>query len=160
MSCDCVNTVISIASELINDLDNDSSLSASYISSWLRSNIGKLNNLISTSFELDNSMEFTPCMDDNQKDIYKDVFFCHYWSLQAKANLGAAAYSLIEVAEGDSKVRVASKTDNAKVFAGLVKDCQSNLKDMARFYKLNKCLPKSISSATTNMYLYSRENDN
>lgn len=160
MSCDCINTATSIAEEIVMDLDNDSSLSVSYITSWIRNNVGKVNNMLGVSFELDNNLEYTPCIDNNVKDIIKNMYICHYYNLQAKSNLGASAFDVIEVRDGDSVGRVANKTDKAKVLATIAKQCSEDLAEVIKFYKANRCLPMSISSATTSMYLFSRDDDN
>jgi hypothetical protein len=159
MSCDCINTVTSIADEIISDLDNDSSLSTSYVATWVRNNVGKVNNLIGTSFDLDENLEYTPCVDQNIKDIIKWLFICQYYKNAAKSNLGASAYDWSEVREGDSVVRRVSKNEIAKTFLQLSSQCSEDLKDLIKYYKVNSCLPASMSSATTNMFLYNRVDD-
>ena len=159
MSCDCVNTITSIADEIISDLDNDSSLSTSYVATWVRNNVGKVNNMLGTSFELDENQEYTPCISQDVKDIIKHLYQCNYWSMQAKANLGASAWNVTELIEGDNKIRVASKTDNAKILTSMAKDCNAELLNIIKFYKTNHTLPSSLSSWNSPMDLYERTDD-
>jgi hypothetical protein len=159
MSCNCTNDVTTVAGELLNDLDNDSSLTVSYLSTWLQNNVGLLNNLIGTEIEIDENSEFSPCLTDDQKVLLKGLYICHYWSQQAKANLGASAYTPLEVRDGDRMGRFASKTDNAKIFTTMAKDCNTNLLLMVKSYKQGQVIPMSMSAHDTNMYLYPRIDD-
>lgn len=159
MSCDCANTITSIAGELIDDLNNDSSLSASYLSSWLRNNIGKLNNVIGTSFTIGSDDEITPCINDDQKDIFKQLYICWYYQFKANSNLGASGYEVLEVRDGDSVVKVASKTEIAKTYLTIAKTCNENITFLIKYYNKYRALPKSMSAFDTNQYLYSRQDD-
>jgi hypothetical protein len=140
-------------------LDNDSSLSTSYVATWIRNNVGKVNNLVGTSFDLDENLEYTPCINQSIKDIIKHLYVCHYWSMQAKANFGASAFDITELREGDNTIRLSNKTDNAKIFSSMAKDCNVELMNIIKFYKANSVLPASLSSFNSPMYLYSRTED-
>lgn len=152
------NTVESIAAEIILDLDNDSSLSASYVQSWLVGNIGKLNNSIGSNIQMVCD-GFSPAPTDDQKDIFKWLFTCKYYANLAKNNLGAAMYDWSEVSEGDSTIRRVSKNEIAKTYNVMAKQCEESLKDAIKYYKTNNALPRSQSAYDTPMYLFSRIND-
>lgn len=152
------NTVESIADEIILDLDNDASLSSSYVQQWLMGNIGKLNNAIGGSITVDCS-EFNPLPNDDQKDILKWSFICNYYSNLAKNSLGAAAWDFSEVSEGDSTIRKASRNEIAKSYNEMAKQCKLSLKETIQYYKTNNSLPRSLSSFDTNQWLYSRVSD-
>lgn len=152
------NTVENIAQEIILDLDNDASLSVSYVQLWLIGNIGKLNNAIGTNIQL-SCNDFNPLPTDDQKDILKWYFTCRYYANLAKNSLGAAAYDFSEVSEGDSTIRKVSKNEIAKTYNTLAKQCEESLKEVIKFYRMNNALPRSQSSFDTPMYLYSRVND-
>jgi hypothetical protein len=158
MSCNCTNDVTTVAGELLNDLDNDSSLTVSYLSTWLQNNVGLLNNLIGTEIEIDENSEFSPCLTDDQKVILKNLYICHYYAQQAKANLGASGW--IKVEEGDNRVTKTSPTENAKVFFNLAKECNANILQIVKSYKQGQSIPTSMSAHDTNQYLYPRVNDN
>lgn len=153
------NTVTDIAQEIISDMDNDSSLSISYISTWLRDNIGKLNNSIGASFKINELLEFTPCINNDEKDIFKWLFICQYYANQAKNNLGASMYDWSEIKEADSVVRRVSKNEIAKTYLQLSSQCKESLKQIILYYKTNRALPRSLSSYNSPMWKYDRVND-
>lgn len=153
------NEINTIAQEIISDLDNDSSLSLSYVSTWLRNNIGKLNNAIGTSFVLNDSLELSPCIDNDQKDIFKWLFTCSFYRNQSKKNLGATSYDWVSIEEGDSKIRRVSKNDIAKTLMALSKDCEESLKQIIMYYKTNKALPRSLSSYNSPDWKFARVSD-
>ena len=156
------NTVVSVATEIILDLDNDSSLSSSFVQSWLIGNVGKLNNAIGSAIEIvtvATVSEFSPLPTDDQKDIFKWLFQCQYFSNLAKNSLGAAAFDWISLSEGDSSVKRVSKNDLAKSYSELLKQCRASLNEMIKHYRMNWALPRSKSAYDSNAYLYSRLSD-
>ncbi len=161
MPCDpnYPNTVADVAQEIINDLDADSSLSVSYVSTWLRDNVGKLNNAVGSNIVIGEDLEFSPCLSNDEKDIFKWLFTCRYYANLVKNNLGAAAYDWSEMREGDSVIRKVSVNEIAKTYALLAKQCEDSLKEMIKFYRMNKALPRSQSSFNTNMWLFNRTPD-
>jgi len=150
--CPCspyVNTVNDIAAEIISDLDGQADLSQSYLVAWLRNNIGALNNAIGSCFTLTDSLEFIPCIDNNQKDILKWMFNCHYYNLQGRRFIGASGWetnSWVSIEEGDSKIRRVSPNDIAKTYFNLAKDCKESLNSSILFYRTNGAMPQSLSS--------------
>ncbi len=163
MSTDCTsnypNTISDIAQEIISDLNTDTSLSIAYLSTWIRDNIGKLNNAIGSSICIGENLEFVPCITNDQKDILKWFFTCKYYANLARANLGAAAYDWVEMREGDTVIRTVSKNEIAKTYAQLASQCETSLKEIIKFYRMNHALPKSMSAWDSPMWLYPRVND-
>mgnify|MGYP003436807382 FL=1 len=158
---DCNNlTLAAIAAEIKNELSEDSSLSISYLTTWLRDNIGRLNTLIGTCYTIDSeTLEISDNLTEDQKTIFKSVFYCHYYSNMANKDLGASGFAWTAIDEADTKIRRASKTDIAKTFILLSKDCNENLNKMVFYYKTNKALPRSLSSWNSPVFLYSRVDD-
>lgn len=158
---DCNNlTLAAIAAEIKNELSEDSSLTIIYLTTWLRDNIGRLNNAVNTSYTVDvDTLELSGNLTEDQKVIFKNIYFCQYYSNMANKNLGATGFAWVSIEEGDSKIRRASKTDIAKAFMGMAKDCQENLNKMIFYYKMNKALPSSLSSWNSPMLQYGRVND-
>ena len=62
--------VVDIADEINFELNSPSDISISFISFWLRRNVGKLNNLISTTFTItaDSPFNFSSALSEEQKD--------------------------------------------------------------------------------------------
>ena len=154
-----INTVADMAAEIISDMGNDSSLSVAYLSSWLRNNIGKLNNAIGSAIDINDNLEFYPSITNDQKDIFKWMFICQHYSNQARANLGAGAYDWSEIVEFDSRIRRVSKNEIAKTFLQLSSQCSESLKQIILYYKTNKALPLSLSSWNSLSLLYPRSDD-
>jgi len=156
----CVNTIAAIATEILSDLENDASLSSAFIETWLTNNIGGLNIAINTGYSIStDGEEYVPCMEDTQKSIYKWMFMCYYWNLLARRNLGATGYDWSEITEADSRIRRVSKNEIAKNYMSIAKDCMASLKEIIKYYKLNQCLPSSMSSWNSPTTLYPRVND-
>lgn len=154
------NSVADIAQEILLEMDGLSGISEPYLISWLRANIGLLNTAIGTKFVINSeTLEFCPAIQEDQKSLLKWMFSCTYWERIARSNLGASGYSVQSVEEGDSKIRLTSKTDVAKAATALAKDCRESLKQMILYYKTNKALPRSLSSATSPMWQYPRVSD-
>ena len=143
------NTVADIASEIKLDIESDSTLTESYIATWIRNNIGMLNNAIGTCYIIDENLELSPCINNDEKDILKWLFLCRYYDRQANQNLGASAYSWTRMEEGDSKFQRVSNNEVAKTFLQLSKQCKESLATITNFYKRNRALPTSLSSATS-----------
>ena len=154
------NNISTISLEIHSELSDDSSLSISYIAGWLRDNVGNLNNAIGTSFNIDGTtLDLDSVITEDQKSIFKSLFYCKYYNNMANKNLGASGFDWIAIDEADSKIRRASKTDIAKVFLSIAKDCNENLNKMIFYYKNNKALPRSSSSWSSPMIQFRRVND-
>ena len=72
--------VVDISDEINFELNSPSDISISFISFWLRRNVGKLNNLIGTTFTIttDSPFNLSSALSEEQKDIYKHLFKI-YW---------------------------------------------------------------------------------
>ena len=71
--------VVDIADEIHRELGSPSDLSIPAISYWLRTNIGKLNNLLYLSLTVDDdTLEFSTDLTDDQSVIFKKLYIIHY----------------------------------------------------------------------------------
>ena len=137
-------TLADIADEIYLELDEPTDVSSPSITFWLTSNIGKLNNLLGTSFEIVAS-EAVPELNEQQKSIYKILYFIHYYKRQVNSNLGAAGYAAIaEVKEGNRTVRRTNKTEVAKNYRSVVADYNDDLMQQLMAYKMNQCTPEQF----------------
>ncbi len=137
-------TVETIADELYRELEEPDDVSIPSIAFWLVSNIGRLNNLIGTDFTIESSV-IVPDLHENQKAIYKTLYFIHYYKRQVNSNLGAAGYSAIaEVKEGNRTVRRTNKTEIAKNYRSMVADYNDELMQQLMAYKMNQCTPEQF----------------
>ncbi len=129
--------ITSIADEIFSELGEPDIISVPSISFWLSSNFGTLNNLITTSYILTN-LEIDPELADNEKSIFKCLYFLYYFRRQVDRNLGAAAYnSFSEVTEGNRTVRRTNKNEIAKTFMQLLGSYQNQLDQEVLAYRMN-----------------------
>ena len=141
-------TLKDIGYELFGEIDSDSNFSEASIVFFLRNAIGDLNNKINTSFTLDETtLEFSPNINEQQKAILKQLFFCYYFNFGVRKSLGAASVTATLLSVDDTlggKVRFINKNDQAKLYKDLGKDAENTLKDMIAQYKINVIEPLDI----------------
>lgn len=140
------------------DIGEPSDYSISRISAWFYdiSNIGKLNNLIGTCFELkqveDNNCniigyEIYPYMRPDQLAIYKMLFEFEFFKNQARF---ATASSLVEgedwvsLGEGDSRIQRVNKNEIAKNYRSLSRDVKQDLDNAVKMYLKYNSVPDQI----------------
>ncbi len=140
-------TLKDIAYELFqSDLAQDSDFSESSITAWLRENFAQLNNAINTSLELDSdTLEVIPNISENQKIIFKQMFYVFYLGWKVRSHLGSAALTVTEVRDAlGGSVRLVDRNNIAKSFKEERKDAENTLKDMIAQYKINIIKPLDI----------------
>ena len=136
--------IVSTADELFRELDEPSDASISTIVFWITSNIGQLNNLIGSEYEVIDE-ELVPDIGPNEKAILKTLYEIWYVKKQVNKNLGAAAYTTIsEVREGNRTVRRANKNEVAKSYIATLKELKDTLTEQTLAYKMNACEPQQI----------------
>ncbi len=136
-----------ISDEIVNTDLEDTSLSIASVSFWLQRNIGKLNNLISTSYTLSSNLEFSPNnLSEEEKTIYKILYLIHYYNLKIKESLGAGSVdSVVEVTSDSNSVKRTSRNEFAKTYLALKRDHEKALQDLITSYKLNNSTPLDVS---------------
>ena len=105
--------IVDIADEIHRELGNPTDLSIPPISYWLTTNLGQLNNLLNLTLTLDeDNLEFSTDLDDQQKVIFKKLYFVHYYNTKVRATLGAASTdSVVEVSSDGARVRKINKNE-------------------------------------------------
>lgn len=138
--------LVDIANEIYQDLDYQSGTSIAAIASWLRANIGKLNTLLDLEYSIDKTtMEVSPEIGEEEKDIFKEIYFIKYYTRLANSNLGAAAsQNLSAISDDSSSVKWSNKGDVAKGFLALKKESQATLNNLINSYKINHSRPLDI----------------
>lgn len=143
-----------IAQEVFWELEDSSSVSVSGISYWLRSNIGRLNNVIYTNFNKPASgaggfyqgvTSGTSDMTDKEKDIFKLIYEIKYYDYQIRSSLGAASLDpIVEISSDGAKVRKVSRNDIGKTWLSLRKDANDALTKRIFAYTYNESSPRDI----------------
>ena len=143
-----------IASGIFSDLDSPSNLSVISISSWVRNNIGTLNNYIFTDFvtptggvdQIYSSGTPTIYLEEREGSILKQMYSVKYFERMMQSNLGAASVSVLMELESDGgKIKTVNKNELSKTWLSAKKEAQTELKDLIHYYKMNKSLPRGIS---------------
>ena len=151
--------VVDIAQEIYSELGNPSDMSIPPISSWLRANIGVLNNRINKSFTiLDSTFEFTPDLGLNEESILKLMYYVHYFNLKVLSSLGAAGIdSVLEVSDGGGMVRKINKNELSKTWIAARKDATEALNLIVRDYIRNDAKPLQVVGDDTVRGYYSAD---
>lgn len=123
------------ALEIIENV-GDTGVSVSKVSTWLKTNLRKLNLSINSEFYFDtDTQSILPDMDMNQSGIYEEMYYCHYLDRKVNENLGAASYEWIEMqGEDQGKIRRASRTESSKIYASQAKLCNERIKGLITWY--------------------------
>ena len=110
--------VVDIAEETFRELGEPSTISVPAIATWLRNNIGGLNNSLNTEFEVDaTTLEIQQEVDTKQVDIseyetfiFKRMYVVHYYEILIRKSAGAASTdTVVEVSQDGMRVRKANK---------------------------------------------------
>ena len=142
--------ILDVSDEIYRELDKPSDLTAIAINFWLRTNIGKLNSLLNTSYSIDSTYEVTPELGEKEKDVFKAIYMVHYYDKKLRAQLGAAGLeTVVEVESDGARVRRVNKTELGKVFLQAKKDEQDALNRLITAYKLSLVEPLQVAGDDT-----------
>lgn len=135
-----------LASGVFEDLNSPATTSVVAISGWLISNVGRLNTLLNTNYEVISGC-IAPELGLEEQAIYREVFTVKYYDRQVQANLGAAAYdaSIVQVTEGNRTIRITDRNELAKSFVSLRRDAQGTLSDLIALYKINRSQARQVT---------------
>lgn len=139
-----------------DELDETDQTTIPEVAFWLRnSGIGKLNNLIFTSFDIDSStLEITPASSFGLEEaiILVQLYLVKYYSLQVTKFLGAVGVNdVIEYNENGMVIRKLNKNEMAKTWIQLRDKTKEDLKDLITGYKISKSTAKSIEGQELNL---------
>lgn len=150
--------IVDIADELYRELAEPCDLSIPAISFWLRSNIGILNNLISTDYFVDDITlevyqkicDVNTEIGDDEKVIFKKLYMIHYYDVKVRSVLGAASNdSVREVVSDGARVRKYNKNDLSKTYISAKKESVEELNNLVHAYKISKSSPRQIAGDDT-----------
>jgi hypothetical protein len=146
------------ANELLESLE-DSVTSNSFVTNWLKSNLGLLNTYLSSDFQISESGHITPEFNAIQSGIYNELFICAWLRKKARITLGAMEYDWIEMeGEDQGRIKRVPHTQKAAAYQSMSKDCDIRLKDIIKTYKGGDfAAPRQITfndrrSSPTNIY--------
>lgn len=135
-------TVEDIAEEIISESEL-SDVTVLQVSSWIRGNVGRLNVLISTSFELDDNLEFSPAVGHEVKDVIKCMYSVRYLKNIAKNYLGLTLTNPVSIRDDVSQITFANINEIAKNARQMYKDEQDKLDGLVKAYHMNAFTPQT-----------------
>lgn len=140
-------TIDQLADDFHRDLNLAATIDLGSIRLWVRSNIGYLNNLLATSYSINETNgNITPLINDAAKAVYKKLYEIYYYGKIIRENLTSTSFdAVIEVADDAGRVRLANKNEIAKTYVDLIGAETKNLDSMVNNYKLNSTMePLSV----------------
>ena len=110
------------------------------ISNWLEANIGRLNVIINTEFEIDDEL------DDEASSIYYSIYMREYMRKQsANAARGiSTSLGVLSVKEADSTVSFVNKNEVAKTWMAQAKNYSDDIDEMVAKYNIYKSYPRQV----------------
>lgn len=147
--------IVDIADEIYRELSNPTDLSIPAIAFWLRSNIGALNNLIHTTYDL-RGRDLEIVDEDgveiaiNEKAIFKKMYMIHFYDQKLRANMiSMTSDTVLSVRDGDSSVTKINKNEVNRSIAAVKKQEYDELSIMVGAYKSTKALPRQVAGDDT-----------
>lgn len=148
-----------IATEIYSELDSPTNISVSGVSYWLRSNVGRLNNVIFTSFNtpLSGAGEFYQTvasgqapMRDKEKDIFKCIYDVSFYTRKISSSMGAADLDpIIEIESDGARVRKINRNEMSKTWLQLKNATNLELKDKIFAYNYGEASPQQVAGDDT-----------
>jgi hypothetical protein len=153
--------IIEISEELHREIGAPSDIAQSYITFWLRANVGKLSNLIGADYNIDpDTYEISPELGEGEKAILKELYFISYYDYLINRNTGASGYgSLVEVTSDGATVRRVAATEVTRGYIQLRKDHSLSLKELVNGFKCGNIMPKQVAGDDTRFPVSNRSND-
>ena len=137
------------AGEILDCL-GDTTTTVGSVVCWLETHLGQLTSALRTDFSINDSGCITGDMNQAASGIYTEMFHAYYYRKQANASLGAAGTSWISVkGEDQGEMKVASKTDIAKVYLQMSKESEEQVQKLIQWYH-STYYPQYASQILTN----------
>ena len=137
-----------IATEIYQEINQPSDVSASTIIYWLASNIGILNLTIDTNFIVNVDNSTTPDMGETEKAIFKLLYERYYYNKQLSTALATASYgnpgAIVSVVEGNKAIKLVNGGEIAKTYQSVVSGLTSTLNALVQAYKMNANVPLEV----------------
>lgn len=144
------DSILQLATEIFDDLEQPSDTSITAITAYLKANIGNLNILTNESYVVHDDQSVTPSISQNIAGILKAIYSIRYYNKKILGVTGAAGYSPVKKVTSDNMtVEFSDSTSLAKFWLELKKTAQIELNDLINAYKIDKTLPGQIAGDDT-----------
>jgi hypothetical protein len=136
-----------VAYEIHQELESPANPTTGSIFYWLESNVGKLNNKISTFYSYD-SGDYSPQLGHDEKDILKAIYYGFYYKNKARTSLiSTSNNNLLSLKDDQSSVSFVNNKDVARAYNDLAKDSDREAKDLANLWKHNRSGPRDTKQS-------------
>ena len=134
----------------VNEFDS-AGVSETSISGWLDNNIGKLNNVLYTSFSGINGEISGFGLEE--ESIYKEMYLYHYYTKQTRNTIRGIAEdtngNILSVRDGDNAISFVNKNEVSKVYKSLAQDANNNLTYLVGKYNSYQASPRQVGGIET-----------
>lgn len=132
------------------------------ISGYLEANVGKLNTLLNTDFQLNTGTDtVSPTLKLEENGIFTQIYLKDYYQKQARNALrnivgakdlstGSSISDWTELREGDSYIKrsvisAGNKTESSRLFAALARDAGDTLDELVYAYNMYGSKPTQVA---------------
>jgi hypothetical protein len=133
-----------LANSVWEDLDRPSTILVENIHGWFVSNVGKLNTYTTGVYSGVNGTGIEPEPSSVELALLAQLYKIRYYERKVDEYLGAGAYTVMELKEGDTTIRIASRNELAKTYKDLKKQEQDNFHSMLQNYKASCASPLTV----------------
>ena len=145
-----INTVASIAQEIYEEMGEPSDFSIAVIAAWVRRNIGGLNNMLNTSFSInDQTYEISPNLSDVEKYIFKKMYSIYFFDLKIKSTGSLAINDYTVIKDDIASVQKLNKNEVLRNFYNIRQQEYTELKQLSTDYKNNGATPLQVAGDDT-----------
>ena len=129
----------------INEFDS-TGVTVDSISGWLESSIGKLNNVLYTSFSGSNGQ--VNGLKLEEESILREMYLYHYYTKQTRNTIRGIANdtngNILSVRDGDNAITFVNKNEVSKVYKSLAQDANSSLTYLVGKYNSYQASPRQV----------------
>lgn len=142
----CPAYITNLANAIWNDIGQPSDQPVSYIQTKLIQPyyVGKLSTLTSDCFEVSGS-QIVPQLDSQAQAIYGMMYEVDFYTTKLNQLLAGLNPGVVELAEGDSRMRFTNPVEQAKVYKEMQKQLNEQLQLLIGSYRSDKALPDSVN---------------
>ena len=138
-----------VAFEIHQELEEPTTPTTGSILYWLESNVGKLNNKIST-FYCYESGDYSPQLGEDEKDILKALYYSFYYKSKARNALATtSSNNILSLRDDQSSVTFVQPKQVAKAYSDLAKESEMEADSLANSWKHNRSGPRDPKSSWT-----------
>ena len=134
-------SITEVAEEIHKELEEPANPSVNQIFYWLSYNAGKLNNKISTFYELVDE-NYSPQLGTDEKDILKALYYQYYYTDLSRKSLTNSQGAILSLRDDVSAVSFTNSKEIARVYRETAKDYENQAYALANLYKHNRSGPR------------------